>query len=501
MENINNNNKLKRFNKLFITIILIMLLMQITVGSFAANKAYNPIIIEQDEKHLIYENNNQYADKMLEISEQTVYRLSSEDEGNNNYVSDNFVDFENEAIMNLIKFGYPNYSKEELNCNTDFEAYVATQEAIYTIYNNRNIRNYVIKDEKGQRIYNAMEQIIQRAQSSQFEENLSVQIDLVNKEKVEDEEYVRKEYKITMNRPIMLGILSVDVGDGVKLSKTEIHGGENFELLIPKDKVSQNVSIKLVAYMKNFNMKLGTNAQEGSGQIYLQPTYSNKEYKFNLIKAGNNSTIKITNIDKQTKTPICGNKFQLLNRDLEVVKDALVTDINGQIIVKNITNGIYYLQQTEAIEGYCINKTKVLIQLTGDVSVINVKIVSDSEKNETVENLEKEINLEEENKNIEEINNKEITNIYTNNIYKDIINHDKIKEQYNNNGFFNTTNIKDTYSMEKNNIYLNTIEQEFREIMNDSNVYTKNMTKDDFINFMELVTSNIGVERIPEAGI
>ena len=494
---------MKKIKKISIFIITVILVLQMAIPSFSAGEINNPVIQAEEEKHLVYENNEQIPNRMLMLNQQPVYKLSSEDEVNNNYVSNKYAELKRPEIVNTIKFGYPNFTKEKLNCETDFEAYIATQEAIYTMYNNRDLSKYQIRDEKGQRIYNAMEQILENARTKTFQEDLEINLVEINSELVEeDEKYMAKEYKVTLNRPILLGTIAVESGDGIKLSKNEIHDEENFKILIPKSKLSQNINIKLILYMQHLNLKLATNTQmpQNKGQIYLDPIYySNFKYKLN-IKTGGFSTIKITNIDKKTENPIEGSKFQLLDKELNIIKDGLVTDSNGRINIENIAKGKYYLKQTEAVDNYCLNKTNLMIEVTGEETVINVKVINDIMEKEKTETLEKEVILNEENKEIEEINNKEITNIYTSNIYKDITNNEHIQEENTYNLFENTNDKKTIDTTRRDNIYRNAIKSEIQNTHSIPNINNVKMTKEDFINLMELVTSSTGVEKLPEAG-
>ena len=73
--------------------------------------------------------------------------------------------YTNNAIKNIIKNGYGCKTVEELNCLTMEEAYLATQEAIYIELEGRNIDDYVITGNQGNRILNATKQILQDAKA------------------------------------------------------------------------------------------------------------------------------------------------------------------------------------------------------------------------------------------------------------------------------------------------------------------------------------------------
>ncbi len=491
-------------NKLIIFSIIFTILIQMGVVSFAAR--YSVSISKQEAKHLIYDGNGSNMDQMANVNSNAIYKLSSVKEEKFNYVIHEVTTFEEQEIIDIIHAGYPYKTKEELKCDSEFEAYVATQEAIYTVYDKRELSKYQAKDAMGQRIYDAMIQILEEAKKGiAIPENLNFEIKELNKEFVQDEEktdYMKKEYKIIANRPVLVRNISAKTGEEILLSKTNAIQGETFKVLIPKSKQLQNINVELQVLVKNYEIELcnNTNIHEQGGMLHIKPEHIYENYKLN-VKNGDVSTLKITNKDKTNKTIIQGNKFELLNEELEPIKTNLITNELGQIIIENLPKGTYYLKQTETVENYFVNKTNMLIQVTGEESIINVNILSDSEENEKIETLEKEINLEEQSKTVEENNNKQITNIYTKNTYRDITNNTIQQSHYNNNDFVNTTNIKTEKDIEKNNVYRNLIEKFYKEVSSVSNTYDENMTEEDFINLIELVASNSNVERLPEAGI
>lgn len=497
-------NMKKTNKKIKLIAIVFLMIMQIAISSFAVNIA-QPACQKEEEKHLIYQNNEDCLDRMILVNSEPAYKLSSKYENDFNYKVDNLIELDNKEIIKILQFGYPYKTTEELNCNDEFEVYVATQEAIYTVYDNRDINSYEIKDEKGERIYNAMKLIIENAKSYNFEKELNLQIIALNDELVDDEtqsDYMKKEYEIKANRPIRAATIAVETGEGIILSKNYINKEEKFKVLIPKDNLTQNINIKITLSVKDYQMQYGTANEntEKSGVIYLHENFTKHDYNIN-IKKGELSTIKITNIDKTKRTGIEGNKFELLDENFAIVKSDLVTDNYGKITIENIPKGTYYLKQTETTGEYCVNKTNMLIEVTGEERIINVKITNDVMKNEKTETLEKEINIEEENQNIEQINNKEITNIYSTNTYKDITNNTIQKNRYNNNDFVNTNNVKNLQTIRTKNSYRNLIEQIYNDPSSISNEYNYNMTKEDFMNLFQLITSNSGIERLPKAGV
>ena len=77
----------------------------------------------------------------------------------NSFVSDVMVW---RAIIN----GYPYKTIEELGCQTEEEAYLATKQAVYSMLTNRDIGEYSAIGESGERCLNALKQIAAAARNS-----------------------------------------------------------------------------------------------------------------------------------------------------------------------------------------------------------------------------------------------------------------------------------------------------------------------------------------------
>lgn len=69
-------------------------------------------------------------------------------------------------------------------------------------------------------------------------------------------------------------------------------------------------------------------------------------------------------------------KFNVLNSNKEMIYENLETDENGIIEIENMLPGIYYLQETETVEGYEFNKE--LIELNIELNEEKEIIVENS---------------------------------------------------------------------------------------------------------------------------
>lgn len=91
-------------------------------------------------------------------------------------------------------------------------------------------------------------------------------------------------------------------------------------------------------------------------------------------------------------------KFNLLNSNKEIVYENIETNKDGVIEINNLVPGVYYLQETKAIDGYELNEELIEININLDeekeVVVENKKIPEEPEKPKEPEEPEKPKNPE-----------------------------------------------------------------------------------------------------------
>lgn len=401
--------------------------------------------------------------------------------------------YQNEDIKNILKHGYGIKTAEELQCNNEVEAFLATQEAIYILMEKRNIQDYVIDNEEGQRILNATIRIIEEASKEEKDSIQLIEKSSNWKEYEKDKTYQYKEYLIQSSNKES-GKIEVQIGENVIIqdkngnNKQDFANNDTIYLLAPKNK-TQNIKLKL-SYEEE-DVILYTHKETNN----LEDTYIVAEKGIELtekefdIEAIGKSEIEIVNIDRKTKQPIKGNTFSILGKDNKVVAENLITDEDGKINTE-LEDGIYYLKQTDAISDYQINKSIIEIDAQ-NAKTVKLTIENDVNQKEESTNINKEINVVEENKEIVENNITEVSNITTTNINKEIINQTNETNLHNVNKFINTINRKNVENIEKENIYNNLIEElniQNNKIPGENKTLT--MTRQDYINYIDMVMLN-----------
>lgn len=274
----------------------------------------------------------------------------------------------NMEIWRTIINGYPYKTPKELGCVTKEEAYLATRQAVYCAVYGRDPNSYMaIGGEAGERTLNAMHQIVNAARTStETKQSATMKINSSNNKwdiDTIDSNYVSKTFEVTAAAGIsdykieLTGNLIEDmkVVNEENITKNEFKGNEKFKILIPISSLKQdgnfnilvkgNVATKPVLYGISGDSTLQNVAVTGS--IYEDGSGSKQEYYFeNLAK------IVILKQNQETKEPLKGVKFNILNYNKEVIYSDLTTNEDGIVEIQNLRPGQYYIQEMETLEGY-----------------------------------------------------------------------------------------------------------------------------------------------------
>ena len=320
-------------------------------------------------------------------------------------------------LWRILINGYPYKTLSELGVQTVYEAFTATKQAVYYKLENRSIENYaaIPGNEASLRTYNAFLKIVQDANSSMQikqtpdikvnKENASFEIDNINKK------CMSMTFNVTANGTIdtynvsLTGALpeNTDITDISNNSKATFNTGEKFKILIPienmtKDgmlniNVTGNVNTKPIFYGTSPNdgyqdyALTGFMLEDGTGMI------TNSYYK-NITK------IIILKQDKESKEAIANTEFQILDENKNILKESVLTNEDGEIILENIVPGKYYLRETNPAKGY--NGFPELIDLEVGLNETLIVEVNNSlsekvqvTRNLQVENIERQTNIVE----------------------------------------------------------------------------------------------------------
>lgn len=325
----------------------------------------------------------------------------------------------NENVWKVLINGYPYKSLEELGVENKDEAYSATQAAVYSALENRNVSDYEADSSSGgKRTLKAYLKIMEDAKNSKEVMNASLEIK-PNSEKWEIDENeldaVSKTYILSSN--MSTGIVGVKLSgenlENVKIAdingipKTNFSVNEKFKIVVPISLLTKDLEIKINANSNFITNPIwyGKTSIEGTQNYALTgSTTENIEAVYIDLVPENKSKIIIIKQEEGTDKRLEGVKFNLLNSSNDVVNKDLITNENGEIILEYLIPGTYYLQETETLENYNLKGETMEIKLGLNEEY---KIIVDNAKKE-IPKIEKPKENEKEPENIkEDIKNEE----------------------------------------------------------------------------------------------
>ncbi len=307
------------------------------------------------------------------------------------------------GLWRVITNGYPYKTPEQLGTTNEEEAYTATKQAIYCYIYNTSTELYSAIGEPGKRVINAMNIILENAKNSTetFEEP---KIEIAQSEKWEvdtiEEEYISKQYEIKSNKNISKVILNLESEpNGTKITDlnnqetNEFNSDGKFKILIPINSLEETgeFKIKIKTQMETKPIFVGKAPQDNL-QDYALTAFSYEDVDSELIQnyEKNNTKIILEKKDKETKNPLKGAKFEILDKNQKIIR-VVETDENGQIIMDQLMPGTYYIREVKAPEGYALDleMKQIDIKLNEQITieVDNEKIVTTIKTEKTEEKI------------------------------------------------------------------------------------------------------------------
>lgn len=273
---------------------------------------------------------------------------------------------DDEQIYRVIINGFPYKSASQLGLENDYDAYMATKQAVNCVMLNRNVRSlYRGTNSAGNKIVDVIESLTNKGRNGtqKFEDaNLKVQ---KSGSLVEEGDYYTQRFTVTSDVNISgYNVISTaNLPSGAYIANTSnsgttsFSGSEDFKLVIPKSSMNTdlNAVINVRAKCKTFPVFYGKTTVSGT-QNYAVTTdpYGNYAQRVTLNAAVNTGKIQIKKVDSETDKPISGVTFALYKKDGTYISSA-TTNAEGIANFGSLYQGEYILKETSTNENYVLN--------------------------------------------------------------------------------------------------------------------------------------------------
>ena len=157
--------------------------------------------------------------------------------------------------------GYPYKTPEQMGVYNEYDAFLATKQAIYSILYNNDVDTYYRGgNERGERVFNAVRYMVNEGRYGTYTpEDYNVSISKVGVLK-EETNYYSQEYAVSSNTSMesytIIDTLNMPQGayiadlDGN--SKTSFSSGNNFKIMIPKSEMKKDFDIKARKLVRSY---------------------------------------------------------------------------------------------------------------------------------------------------------------------------------------------------------------------------------------------------------
>ncbi|MGN7197811.1 SpaA isopeptide-forming pilin-related protein [Bacillus mycoides] len=284
----------------------------------------------------------------------------------------------NDIVYRVLLNGYPQKSPEELGVSTLEQAHYSTQLALWNSLGQINTAELQFKDAA---VEKATKAIIHAADQSQDTQDVYMNVVPTDKKEAQlNGEYFetttyavqtnakKGTFKVQMNNAPQGTRVVTEQGEAKEMFQI----GEKFRIQVPKSSKSNELSLKVVSNLTNYNAIAykGTETIQDATVLLERSTEQVSTDLQVYWKA--NGSIKVMKVD-ENKKPLPGAVFEVLNSNQEVM-GTITADKNGVAELGNLELGTYTIKEVKAPVGYVLDSTPKSFEVkTGEVAVIEMK--------------------------------------------------------------------------------------------------------------------------------
>ncbi|ANN35844.1 adhesin (plasmid) [Bacillus thuringiensis serovar coreanensis] len=284
----------------------------------------------------------------------------------------------NDVVYRVLLNGYPQKSPEELGVSTWQQAHYSTQLALWNSLGQINTAELQFKDAA---VEKATKAIIHAADQSQDTQDVYMNVVPTDKKEAQlNGEYFetttyavqtnakKGTFKVQMNNAPQGTRVVTEQGEAKEMFQI----GEKFRIQVPKSFKSNELSLKVVSNLTNYNAIAykGTETIQDATVLLERSTEQVSTDLQVYWKA--NGSLKVMKVD-ENKKPLPGAVFTVLNSGQEVM-GTITANENGVAELGNLELGTYTVQEVKAPTGYVLDANPKTFEVkTGEVAVVEMK--------------------------------------------------------------------------------------------------------------------------------
>lgn len=284
----------------------------------------------------------------------------------------------NDIVYRVLLNGYPQKSPEELGVSTWEQAHYSTQLALWNSLGQINTAELQFKDAA---VEKATKAIIHAADQSQDTQDVYMNVVPTDKKEAQlNGEYFetttytvqtnakKGTFKVQMNNAPQGTRVVTEQGEAKEMFLI----GEKFRIQVPKSSKSNELSLKVVSNLTNYNAIAykGTETIQDATVLLERSTEQVSTDLQVYWKA--NGSLKVMKVD-ENKKPLPGAVFTVLNSGQEVM-GTITANENGVAELGNLELGTYTVKEVKAPTGYVLDANPKTFEVkTGEVAVVEMK--------------------------------------------------------------------------------------------------------------------------------
>ena len=270
--------------------------------------------------------------------------------------------------------GYPYKTPAEMGVYNEYDAFLATKQAIYSILYNNDVDTYYRGgNERGVQVFNAIRYMVNEGRNGTYTpQDANVTINKVGSLK-DDGNYYSQEYSVSARVSISTYTITstLNMPSGAYISRlngtsaTTFNSGDNFKVMIPKSAMGQdlNIVLNISSKCKSYPVFYGQTTIAGTQNYLITADPFGDEIGNTTLKIkGNTANLKLKKVDKETGEVLSGAVFEIKLANGTVLGN-YTTNSLGEIEIKELYPQNITIREIRSKDGYVLNTESKQVNL------------------------------------------------------------------------------------------------------------------------------------------